>query len=36
MSMKKVISLSPGKTSFSPLLFSGDLNKGLEYANKLG
>jgi sugar phosphate isomerase/epimerase len=36
MSMKKVISISPNKTSFSPLLFSGDLNKGLEYANKFG
>lgn len=30
------ISLSPTKTQFGPLMFAGDLTKGLEYARSLG
>jgi len=34
--MKKVISLSPTRSKFGPLLFSGNLNFGLKKASELG
>ncbi|NLM38169.1 MAG: sugar phosphate isomerase/epimerase [Firmicutes bacterium] len=34
--MKKVISLSPTKSGFGPLLYSGDLSLGLKRAGELG
>jgi len=34
--MKKVISLSPTKSQFGPLLYSGDLSLGLKRAGELG
>jgi sugar phosphate isomerase/epimerase len=34
--MRKIISLSPTKSEFGPLLFSGDLDLGLQKASELG
>ena len=34
--MKIGISLSPHKSQFGPILFAGDLERGLEHAHQLG